>query len=645
MKLASQDSSLQININDEYEWVGSGETVEVCEQQSTSTPAYSLICTAGNSQTLNIPFTENQISVEDSGSGKTVSAVSRTPQSSDDTLNLYLFLSEKADSLSAYTLKAALQYTKVYGGMYQASATLISAGEENPQLLYAKGINASYLSTLNSLYVKAETTGDFGVPSATLSHAVVQRVRAGVVVETYYFDLNQNNAVYGVTRRPESVPNSEQEEQVVSLSFGANTSDVQLFSENYDVAVSIRYTSTNDISGTKTEYRSAYIYLTDQQINSIKAGKIVDVTFTEPYVEEITGITMTTSVQSNSRAVQTEGASEVVIAVDSAIAATYRVQTQQVLGGNGETTQQETRTCTGWYSFAEAVTLSNAEQTVQRTSMETASAGTVTQLTMQLVTAAAEEGSGSGHSGKISMTIGYTNTSGANQEVSFDDIRSYLTSGDFSDGSTATLRFQLTNISEVRWISLTPKSDDNSGTATWKLESISGTLKTGDKSSSFARTLNRYFNESEDGKINMNIKVSLTAETTSLSSGNVTTETATNDTASLLAESGQPVKITVNVSGSTAGFNVSAEEFSIDTDAGKNVNSYLYVNGSTITFNAPANYSGENINYRVIVTSKEVPSCKAVINITVQHEEKPVESTNQSSDETSGNTQNTGDGT
>lgn len=622
VKLLGEDSSLQININDEYERVSDGETVSICEQDSTKTPAYSQICTPGTLQTINIGFRANSISLEDSGSKTTVSAISRTPRSSNDTLNIYVYMSEDADPLETYTIKAAARYTKVYGGVYQTSKALTAVEGEGSRVLYAEGLSASTMSTLNSLYLKAEPTGSSGIPVARVDYAIVQRVRSGVVVDTYYFDYGELDAYYGTSMRPEALPDSESEEQVVSLAFSADTSTLQLFAEKYDVAVSLRYKSSNDPSGKEAEYNSPYIFLTDQQCTSLKAGKIVDLTFNENYVGEVTGVTLTTSIQSNSRAVTGGSAEEIKIGVDSAVVATYQVQTGQAAYTDEETGQeiaadQSVRTCTGWYSFAAPITLSADEQTMERTSSAISGSGSVTQLTMKFVTAEAGENSDSGHSGPVSMTIGYTTKVGASRELYYADIRSYLTSGDFSAGSTAIARFQIEDLGEVRWIDITPKNEEGNVSGSWKLASMTGTLKIGDTETSFSRTLNRTFNGTDDGKINLNIQVNLTAATIS-STGNVTTRKVSNDTASILAESGKPVTITVNVSGSDYGFNVSAEEYDVNTDAGKNVNNCLSIDGSIITFTAPTVAAGTSANYRVIVTSSEVPACKSVINITVQ---------------------------
>lgn len=610
-RIVRGSSNLQININDEYERVTTGEVINVCEQDSTRTPAYSRLCPAGKEQKIEITFQENEIAVENTETGKKISTISREPNSSRDTLNIYVTMADDADPLDDYTLKAAAQYTKVYGGVYQTVKPLTRSAE-NSNTLYALGLNASAMSTLNSLYLKAEPTGSTGIPSARVDHAIVQQVRSGVVINTYYLDFGGGDAYYGCSMRPEPVPNTGSEQQVVSLSFGAGTSDVQLFPEKYDVAVSIRYTTTNDTSN--MEYASPYIFLTDQQYNAIQAGKIVDITFQERYVKAITGVTLATTIQSSSRLEQTGAAQNLNLIVDSAGVATYQVSTEA---------NADVKTCTGWYSFANPVVLGLEERTMRCTSVTEGEPGTVSQLTLKFETAKSESEKGSGVNGPISMTIGYTNQYDGERELYFDDIRSYLTSGDFSDGSTAIARFQLSNIKDVRWIRLTPRDNDATSIASWKLYSLTGVLKAGTSETSFARTVDRYFYENEEGTVNVNIQVNLVAETTSKLSGNMTVRKVTNDAASLLAESGQPVTIRVNLTGSQEGFTASAEEVAVETDAGKNVDSYLSVNGESVTFKPPANYSGSNINYRVTIASKEVPSCKSVIHVTVQFEEKP----------------------
>lgn len=632
VKLASKNSTLQLNMQNEYELVSDEEVISVCEQDSTKVPAYDLFCSTNTTDSLLINFNENQISIDDTDNGKSVSAISRQPQSYNDTLNVYVYMSDNADPVSNYTMKTAAQYTKVYGGVYQTSHALTYDSEKG--MYYAKGLNASAMQTLNSLYIKADPTVSSGYPSALLKYAVVQRVRSGVVIETTRIDFAENNAIYGVSRGPDSQPTTSGEEQIVSLAFSEDTSDVSLTAEDYDVAVSIRYTTTLDPSGSKIEYNSPYIFLTDQQINAIKAGQTVDITFGQSYVEEITGVTLATTTQN--------GTENPKITINSAVAATYQVQTQTntsaSTGDGSQDTESKTRTLTGWYSFANAITLNNGEQTMQRTGTGTSGTGTVTELSLAFATANAEEGSNTGHSGKISMTIGYTNYDGANREITCDDIRSHLTSGSFNSGETGVVRLQIADISEVRWISITPKSDTGSGTGSWKISTVTGTLKAGDQESAFARTVDRYFTETEGGKINVNVRVSLTAQTTN-SSGNVSTRNVTNDTAAFLVESGQPVTMQVNLTGSEEGFDVTAEEYDIQTDAGKTVNEFLSVDGTNVTFNTPANYTGANINYRVIVTSKETPSCKSVINVTVQFTDKPEETveTTDSSGETDAN--------
>ena len=58
---------------------------------------------------------------------------------------------------------------------------------------------------------------------------------------------------------------------------------------------------------------------------------------------------------------------------------------------------------------------------------------------------------------------------------------------------------------------------------------------------------------------------------------------------------------------------------------------YLTTSDGTITFTPPKNDSSANVNYRVTIISKEVPTVKSVVNITVKFEKKPDEAIIQDS--------------
>ena len=487
-------------------------------------------------------------------------------------------------------------------------------------MLYALGLTAAEISTLNKVYLKAtpawangEWVKDESDLKADVDHAVVQQVRSGVVINSYYIGFTSSATnLRGATGRPaDSEKPKDTFKQVVSLSFGQGTEGTDLIAEDYDIAVSLRYTTTSDadVGGTSArEYDSPYVYLTDMTDKTwmdIQAGKVVDVVFHEGYVDQITGVNL----------VVTGNMKDVVI--DAACVGTYKVDPKT-----------QTEVATGWFSFADGLRLSNVAQTMKRTSSELNGDGTVKLLTLSFTTADAEGAAESGINVPVSMRLGYRGIhDGKNAEARelpvISDLIQYASddSTQFATGSTVTTRFLLTGVDKLKWMELTPESGDK----TWKLDSISGSLQAGAEKDLFTRS---HFEDRVSYKKPLlvdlyGIGIHVEATTDNAASG-TTTQEVQNGSISLLVDSAQPVTMKVDVTNSGKGFEVKAEEVDLNSDGAMTADKYLTTSGGTITFTPPNNYSGANVNYRVTITSKEVPTVKSVVNITVKFEEKPV---------------------
>lgn len=615
--LVSGEGTLFINKDDEYQRRMAEGSAPLCTQTSTKIPAYKPLCMEDETQEVDIGFTDNTIpKIEEEEGKQGASIISREPASKNDTLNLYVYMTadEMSSPISDYKLVAAVDYKGTYSGSYQSSAVLKHAGGDS-RMLYALGVGASNMAGINRMRLAAEAVGTSGVPIAKVDYAIVQQIRAGVVVGTYYFNFGNSDAFYVCSAKPEALPENTASRQVVSLSLGGGTEESLLYSEKRDVAVSLRYTTTNSM--TNLSYDSPYIYLTDQQYLALKAGKIVDIVFTEPYLKEVTGLTL----------VATGG---VAVEVDSACVTTYQLSKEVVTETDAQTgqekkTEREVKSFTGLYSFAHGAVLDAKPVTLTPTSAGLDDRGTVSQLTMTFVTAQAEAGRESGTSGPVSMTVAYLDQDGARETVTFPDIRSHITNGatGFAAGSTVTARFQLAGVQELLWVSLEPWDSDVVKLATWKLESLSGKLVTGSREESFTRSVNRWFEEGNlhnAGAIGLNVRVNVSA------TAGGTVQSATNDAAALLVQSGQPVVLRVNVEGASGGYTVKAEQIVKSGDGEDSVaqaDQYLTTDGGTVLFAAPNNYSGANITYRITIASREVPSCTARVKVTMQYEEKP----------------------
>ena len=596
VSLAGSGGRRFINTQDEYQWDYENKTKQLCSSMNSGANAYSVALPINQVQTMSIDFTENKIVWADASQGEITSVTSRLPRSADDTLNIYVYpdASETAATLKNAKLKMAAQYSRIYGGFNQIEATMYQ-GESNGQVRYfAIGVPASSIDTLNSLALYAQFADNNATGEFPLSHAVVQQVRSGVVMNTFYIDFSGCDATVsgGVSREPTLKPGSDQFRQTVTLAFSDAMSTLHLTPESDDVAVALRYTTTNDVRG--QVYESANVYLTDQNYSEISAGKLVELTFNEPYVKDIVGIKISGTGHSTRSSV----------IISSATASAY--ETDLVSG---------TESCTGSFSFANGIKLSTGQsnQVMERS-------GSVSQLTLSFtvpevkdVAAAAENADG-----EVAMQINYKDSNGATKTMNVNDILDYAAAdASFQPGSTVTVNIMMPNVSEVRWISLSPKNTaGDAGTLT--LNDVTATLQTGSNKTSYQRSLTDW---SGTGVIPLfnSVQLKLTATTKTPSSGTSQTIQVDSGTKQVLVESGQEVAITPKLTGSASGYTYRVEKFkgSYSSSAPE----VLTQTGSTLRFKADNEYSsgvGAETYYRVIVSSKELPSVQTIMEFVVE---------------------------
>ena len=591
-----------INTANEYQWVYTSETQQLCSSMNSGERAYSLTLPVNQVQTVNIDFTENKIDWADSVKGQISSVTSRLPRSADDSLNIYVYPAETeaVGSLETVTMNAAAQYSRVYGGFNRIESKMTLGDNNGRSVFYALGVSASGINTLNSLELAAsfESLSEGG--SVPLDYAVVQQVRSGVVINTFYIDFSGcDAAASSVSRAPEAKPDKAQFKQVVTLAFAENMTNLRLTPETDDIAVALRYTTTNDVSG--QEYESSFIYLTDQNWSELSAGKIVELTFNEAYVKEITGIKIRGTGHSTRNGVS----------IASAMAAVYETDT---VSGNDY--------CTGNYSFASGVqlTLGQGDQIMQCTGGGSDEEGSVSQLTLSFtvpdvkdVSAVAENANG-----PVGMVLSYMTVNGVSRELSIYDIREYA-EGDtsFQSGSTVTLRLLIPEAREIRWLSLNP-TDEAGNAAALTLSEMSAKIQCGGKESSYHRNLQDWSGSGTIPLFNY-VQVKLSAVTTTPSTGTQEQIEVEGGTKRQLVESGQEVVITPQVTGSNEGYSYRVEKFK---DAFTSSAPEVITSGNgTLRFKAVNEYSsgvGTEAFYRVIVSSREVSTVQAVMEFVVE---------------------------
>ncbi len=591
-----------INTQDEYQWVYTNETKELCSSMNSGERAYSLTLPVNQVQTVNIDFTENKIDWADSVKGQISSVTSRLPRSADDSLNIYVYPAdtEVVGTLENVKMNAAAQYSRVYGGFNRIESKMTLGESNGRSVFYALGVSASGINTLNSLELAAsfESLSDGG--SVPLDYAVVQQVRSGVVINTFYIDFSGcDAAASSVSRVPEAKPDKAQFKQVVTLAFADNMTSLRLTPETDDIAVALRYTTTNDVSG--QEYESSFIYLTDQNWSELSAGKLVELTFNEAYVKEITGIKIRGTGHSTRNGVS----------IASAVAAVY--ETDTVSGSDY---------CTGNFSFASGVqlTIGQGDQIMQCTGRTSAEEGSVSQLTLSFtvpdvkdVPEVAENASG-----PVGMVLNYMTVNGVSRELSIYDIREYAVGNtSFQSGSTVTLRLLIPEAGEIRWLSLNP-TDEAGNAAALTLSEMSAKIQCGGKETSYQRNLQDWSGSGTIPLFNY-VQVKLSAVTTTPSTGTQERIEVESGTKRQLVESGQEVVITPQVTGSNGGYSYRVEKFK---DAFTSSAPEVITSGDgTLRFKAVNEYSsgvGTEAFYRVIVSSREVPTVQAVMEFVVE---------------------------
>ena len=632
VSLAGSSGKRIINKENEYEWKYSEEKKKLCSSTNADSGGYSINLPVNQVQVLDVEFSENQVNWSNSANGEISSVTSRLPRSANDTLNIYVYTadSESVSSLEGTVMTATAEYSRVYGGFSSTSATMTLGESNGRSMFYVKDVSASGIDTLNKLGLGAYFQDLNATGTIPLDYAVVQQVRSGVVVNTYYINFSGlDPAASSVSKAPEANPNPSQFKQVVSLSFADNLANLHLTAETDDVAVAIRYTTTNDVSG--QEYESQFIYLTDQNWSELRAGKVIDLTFNESYVKEITGIKIRGTGHSTRNGVS----------IASATAAVYETS----LSGGEER-------CTGNFSFAYGVTLAAGagDQVMQRTDTLEDGSGNVSQVTISFtvpdvkdVPAVAENATGA-----VGMVINYRDESDVVREKSINDICAYAEdNASFQSGSTVTLRLQMSGVKEIRWLMLGP-TDGAGNAAALTLSDMSITMETLGETLGYQRNLQDWSGTGIIPVFN-SVQVKLTAVTKNATTNTSEQIVVESETQRQLVESGQEVVITPSVTGSSSGYTYRVEKFkdSFTTNAAETVTS----ENGVLRFKATNEYSsgvGTESYYRVIVSSNEVPSVQSIIEFVVEPKNvEPVteQPTNNQDEQTTDNsTTNTEDG-
>ena len=392
------------------------------EDVARSTNAAGVTYRISGSGSAAIAFSNNSIDLttqqeDDSWS----SVITREPTNTSETLNICLYSGgvvglDRGFSASTPAVRATAQYTTIYGGaLAQKAFTIGRLGNIGGEtVLFAKNLDISAMATLNSL--RLSTTSATG-EQPYISHAVVERVRDGVVMGSYYF--NFANAYLGNGPQecaPSSTMRGERMTQLVRLQPSAGQS-VPLTAETSDIAVALRYTSALDPAAEKTVYRSPYVYLTDEGCKAVTTGQRIELPFHVENVGEVVGLNMVSTGP--------------IAAFDNAVIYNYAGEAPDGAAPLSAT------------SLAEQFAVSTIPTDLE------GNGETVTPALFRFTTAPEEASAGAGTAGKISMTVNYVDDRGRSRSVTVDDLLSYReaageeSEGVIRPGSTTEIALQL----------------------------------------------------------------------------------------------------------------------------------------------------------------------------------------------------------
>jgi hypothetical protein len=293
----------------------------------------------------------------------------------------------------------------------------------NDAVFYSLGLSVKDFVSASTLGIQCSNS------RILFDHAIVQHVRDDVVINTFtYLFTAQPSAVITLRVDPAvSNPYIDKTEETIALSFGANTEEQLLISEDSDVAVAFHYKST--IDGGRMEYRSPYVYLTDLGYSSISEGLFAEINFDVPYVSEITGYSIA-------------GYGNIKGNVDAAAGIVYHVDKEEL---NNETAMYETveRSKRSYSSFDKSYALTDKITKYKTTNDKCYGDDSVAPVAVTFSTAEASNVLDSGTESKVQMSFNYTDYKGVKMTRTFVDATPYIQGDDkkFEANKDATVKF------------------------------------------------------------------------------------------------------------------------------------------------------------------------------------------------------------
>ena len=589
-KIVKEAGKLKINQLDEYEYDrGKEDPVAYMDKDK-----YSFII-GGSSQPCNIYFDENEIKIDPQLRTAT-SVIERTPSSANDTLNVFVFPKDDGSNsgIDTYDVGVKVWYNHLFSSTYQAGDSKMKKykSEDGQEIFYSMGLNASCMSDLSEIILEADSKY---VDHAYMDYAIVQQVRSGVVINTYFVDVDAD-VFYTTHRAPtgDLASIGYTERQKVYLQVAEGTAAKNLLAEKQDIAFAITYKVPFDVSN--TEYQSPYVYATDEMVKKLYGGQVIGIDYSQMFVGEITGIRIATT-------------GSVEAQIGCACVANYHISP------DGE------YVLAGYYNFADGVKATTQAVKMHCTSKGSDTDGAVRHLSLSFKSSFPASGYESGSTTPIKFTLYTVQDDKVNDPIEIADLRKYINDGstNFDTGETKTVEMLITGATGLRRIIIEPQSEAHDGSAGWSVESVVAQL---DNDTPITRTVGERIYEGRPKTILLS-DLSISAEVYNYNySRNDDTYDQTNirqgDDTKLIMKSNNPLHIIPTSNGSEYGCLVYATEItSGEFESGKLEGVITHKEDSKrYSFNAPE--SSEEKTYRIYIASAEVPEVYITLDVTVR---------------------------
>ena len=509
---------------------------------------------------------------------------------SEDYLNINVYPKETVLEARNLVTNVILDYSDSYGKTYRVQERLkIKRTDEGTFYYGIDGVRVSDFSAIKE--VKIEKVS--GTEDMEVGNVVVQKIQDGQIIQTNLYDFDGKKASEAPTGTNTKETGDTGERQKVILAFEKEMQESILEADTRDIAIALHYTSSYDPQG--EVYISPYMYLSDSKIESIAGGQIVELEFAIQNVGKITGISVAA----------TGGLS---VITDHAIVASY----QKVSG---------ITKLVNWYSIRKGGSIENESKFFKVTTDQMNDTDVLVPINMELTTGTVS-GQNTGTDAAIRMQIDYIGFDDLRYTTEIEDIRKYTISGNYSTGSTATLRMILPNIKEIIFATFEPYDENESMMESWKLGSValSYGVESNVKSANITMTETQAFAyESIPArvafkKILVNMWYRLSDQEASILVQNV-------DGGGIL-DINQEMYITVAVQNSEYGSSVAVYEL-IDNNRRDVTSEYLYETSETgeYIFMVPEGAIKENTVFEIVATSKELSEFKTSFTVVVKTEE------------------------